>query len=239
MDHDLQVMRAQTGQRAGTEETQATRESSRGNSGATPTRESSQLISASTVTSPQAATLASQQENQPPEIQQGLPRQNLPRHDPIHVVFEEFLHDQDLPIYDPSRVQELEIENPEDLRIKKYLGAYHQLTEEDRAKVPFITTPYRQGDTSRGSSATNPSSRSKVTIREESAGTRSRSPIVTEPRPARVRSLTAPRSHEPGSTLQNTQATRESSRNDMHVDLTVGDGPLEKNLSAQEMPSGF
>ena len=90
MDYDLQVMSAQTGQRAGTEETQATRESSRGNSGATPTRESSQLIFASTVTSPQAAILASQQQNQPPEIQQGLPRQNLPRHDPIHVVFEEF-----------------------------------------------------------------------------------------------------------------------------------------------------
>ena len=150
---------------ASTDETQAIREESqaavggmrqsdaaRGSKHAVANREEATLMSARESTQAHAAS-GSQEESS--DETTGFTRRNLPTHDPIYVVFEEFKQDPDLPVHDPSRVQELAIENPDDPRFQKYLAAYFQLSATMQKEVPKIATPYKAGDSaqslSRGS----------------------------------------------------------------------------------------
>ena len=233
---------------ASTDETQAIREESqaavggmqqsdaaRGSNHNVANREEAMLLSARESTQANAES-GSQEESS--DKTTGFTRRNLPMHDPIYVVFEEFKHDPDLPVQDPSRVQELAIENPDDPRFQKYLAAYFQLSATMKKEVPKIATPYKAGDSaqslSRGSSATQMSSRTRVSIQDEPVGSRSRSPKVTAQRTSAVRSTTVPKSYGATETYDisgkpQPQTARESSRREKSLDASMSARESSRN----------
>ena len=142
-----------TAQGATTVEAYAVRENAQGSEGGMQQNEGARE-SAHTAASHSEAQLMSVRENTPAQAPRGsqdessdhttgFTRRNLPKHDSIYVVFEEFKHDPDVPVHDPSKVQELAIENPDDTRFSKYLAAYFQLSAQMQAEVPKIATPYK------------------------------------------------------------------------------------------------